>query len=105
MPNVPALDVPLLYLLAALIVLTCVLICAAVYYFMLRLEETRRLRIDPLSVTHYHCRYCTWGVARMEDESVRFEGDDIVETRRFVCSRCGLPHWIVLRTSILKKVG
>jgi hypothetical protein len=41
----------------------------------------------------------------MEDDQVRFEGDDIVETRRFVCSRCGLPHWLVLRTSILRKVS
>jgi hypothetical protein len=81
------------------------IVCAVTYQGFARFEEGRRLRTDPLSVTSYHSRYCRWGIAHMEDDQVRFEGDDIVETRRFVCSRCGLPHWLVLRTSILRKVS
>jgi hypothetical protein len=41
----------------------------------------------------------------MEEHCVRFEGEDIVETRRFVCKSCGLPQWIVLRTPIMRKVS
>jgi hypothetical protein len=105
MPDLLRLDIPPVALLVPLIV--CIGVCSAlaIFHAIARLEEARRLRLDPLSVTSYHCRYCTWGVTHMEEECMRFEGDDIVETRRFVCNRCGLPHWIVLRTPILRKVS
>jgi hypothetical protein len=105
MPDLLAFHLPLPVLLIPLVVLCAAMLCVVAHHLMCRLEEARRLRTDPLSVTRYHCRYCRWGISQMEDETVRFEGDDIVETRRFVCKRCGLPQWIVLRTSILRKVG
>lgn len=105
MPDLLMPHLPLVLLLVPLLIVAGVVACLAVYHGFVRFEEIRRLRTDPLSVTSCHCRYCHWGVARMEDDRVRFEGDDIVETRRFVCSRCGLPQWIVLRTPILRKVS
>ncbi len=105
MPDLLTPHLPLALLLVPLLVVGGVMVCTAAYHGFVRFEEMRRLRTDPLSVTSYHCRYCRWGVARMEDDRVRFEGDDIVETRRFVCRRCGLPQWVVLRTPILRKVS
>jgi hypothetical protein len=105
MPDLLAFHLPLQILIVPLLMVGSLAICVVGHYLYCRFDEARRLRSDPLSVTSYHCRYCHWGVSQVEDHSVSFEGDDIVETRRFVCKRCGLPQWIVLRTPILRKVG
>lgn len=105
MPDILAFHLPLPLLLIPLFVVGATTVCLVAYQLFTRFEEGRLLRNDPLSVTSYHCRYCRWGVSLMEDHCVRFEGDDIVETRRFVCKRCGLPQWVVLRTPIMRKVS
>lgn len=105
MPDLLAFHLPLPLLIVPLVVVGGVVVCLVAHQLYCRFDEGRRLRSDPLSVSSYHCRYCRWGVAHVEDHSVSFEGDDIVETRRFVCRRCGLPQWIVLRTPILRKVS
>lgn len=51
------------------------------------------------------CRYCRLGRATLSDESVRVEGDDLVEVRCFVCCSCGLPQWTVIRTPVLKSAA
>jgi hypothetical protein len=105
MPDILAFQLPLPLLLIPLFIIGATMVCLVAYHVFTRFDEGRRLRSDPLSVTSYHCRYCRWGVSHMEDHCVRFEGDDIVETRRFVCKRCGLPQWVVLRTPIMRKVS
>lgn len=105
MPDILAFHLPLPLLVIPLLVVGVGMLCAVTYHLFARIEEGRRLRTDPLSVKSYHCRYCRWGVSHVEDHCVRFEGDDIVETRRYVCNRCGLPQWVVLRTPIMRKVG
>lgn len=105
MPNLLTFHLPLVVLVVPLLVCGSAMVCTVAYNAFSRFDEARRLRKDPLAVTSHHCRYCYWGVAHMEADQVRFEGDDIVETRRFVCHRCGLPQWTVLRTPILRKVS
>jgi hypothetical protein len=47
------------------------------------------------------CRYCHWGQAYLAQESVRREGDDVVEVRCFACASCGLPQWTVERIPLV----
>jgi hypothetical protein len=44
------------------------------------------------------CRYCTRGRTVLIEQTVRYEGPEVVQTQCFACSRCGLPHWVVTRT-------
>src|SRR3954467_13991766 len=46
------------------------------------------------------CCYCTSRSARLLNEAIRVESDELVETRCFVCDRCGLPQWHVTRTRV-----
>lgn len=67
-------------------------------------RKERASRADRFAASSRRCRYCHWGVARIQEEIVKFDGEDIVETRRFVCLRCGLPQWHVNRTPVLPRV-
>lgn len=51
------------------------------------------------------CRYCVLGYARLSEEKIRCEGDDLVEVRTFVCANCGLPQWTIERTPLAEWVG
>lgn len=51
------------------------------------------------------CRYCFLGRAHLHEESVRVDGDDLVEVRCWVCRSCGLPQWTVARTAVLKRAA
>jgi hypothetical protein len=46
------------------------------------------------------CRYCRRGSAALREESVRLDGDDLVDVRCYVCSNCGLPQWWIERRGI-----
>jgi hypothetical protein len=46
------------------------------------------------------CRYCRRGSASLREETVRLDGDDLVDVRCYVCSNCGLPQWSVERRGI-----
>jgi hypothetical protein len=46
------------------------------------------------------CRYCRRGSAALREETVRLDGDDLVDVRCYVCSSCGLPQWSVDRRGI-----
>jgi uncharacterized protein with PIN domain len=50
------------------------------------------------------CRYCLMGRARLTEQTVRIEADDLVTVRCWACSSCGLPHWTVTRSPVLKPV-
>jgi hypothetical protein len=50
-------------------------------------------------VTH-RCCYCLWGDARLVQETVRRENDEVVEVRCYACNGCGFPHWTVQRIPI-----
>lgn len=52
-----------------------------------------------------HCRYCCFGRSSLRGESVRVEGDDLIEVKCYVCRSCGLPHWTVDRSPVLKKAA
>jgi hypothetical protein len=46
------------------------------------------------------CRYCRRGSAVLREETVRLDGDDLVDVRCYVCTSCGLPQWSVERRGI-----
>ena len=46
------------------------------------------------------CKYCRRGVAMLREETVRLDGDDLVDVRCYVCTGCGLPQWWVERRGI-----
>jgi hypothetical protein len=50
------------------------------------------------------CRYCRRGDAVLREESVRLEGDDLVDVRCYVCAGCGLPQWWIGRRAITPHV-
>jgi hypothetical protein len=56
-------------------------------------------------IEHRHCRYCFLGRAHLHDESLRLEGDDLVEVKCFVCKACGLPQWSVARSPVLRRAA
>jgi hypothetical protein len=51
-----------------------------------------------------HCCYCRRGAAVLREESVRFDGDDVVDVRCYVCTGCGLPQWWVGRRHLAPRV-
>lgn len=48
----------------------------------------------------HRCCYCLWGAARLVQETIRREDDEVVEVRFYACNDCGLPHWTVRRIPI-----
>jgi hypothetical protein len=46
------------------------------------------------------CQYCRRGEATLREETVRLDGDDLVDVRCYVCSSCGLPQWWIQRRGI-----
>ncbi|MGH2447028.1 MAG: hypothetical protein ACRDFS_00250 [Chloroflexota bacterium] len=54
-----------------------------------------------IAVRHRRCRYCHLGQVCPAGESVKCEGDDLVEVTCYVCRRCGLPQWIIRRTALI----
>jgi hypothetical protein len=46
------------------------------------------------------CRYCRRGSAALREETVRLDGDDLVDVRCYVCASCELPQWSVERRGI-----
>jgi hypothetical protein len=60
-----------------------------------RSPDTPRAESDPRK-----CRYCRRGSASLREETVRLDGDDLVDVRCYVCSSCGLPQWSVERRGI-----
>lgn len=78
----------------------------------LLLQKVReRLASRALSATdrdaHHarHCLYCLWGKAYLRDEVTTYEGGEMVETRCYACANCGLPQWVVTRTSVGQKAS
>ena len=67
--------------------------------------EWRRARAHGLPAARRRCRYCVLGRARMTEQTARIEADDLITTRCWVCSACGLPHWTVTRSPVLKPVS
>jgi hypothetical protein len=46
------------------------------------------------------CQYCRRGEATLREETVRLDGDDLVDVRCYVCSSCGLPQWWIQRRGV-----
>jgi hypothetical protein len=67
-------------------------------------RRARAARAYPYEMT-LPCRYCHWGMSELADETVRFEGQDLVDVRCFVCRSCGLPEWSISRTPLVKCAG
>lgn len=51
------------------------------------------------------CLYCFLGRANLHETKVVVESDELVEVRCFVCRSCGIPHWTVARSPVLKKAA
>ena len=69
-----------------------------------RYTESRRnagsLSPDQETVNARKCRYCRRGESLLREESVRMDGDDLIDVRFYVCSHCGLPQWLVDRHGV-----
>lgn len=78
------------------------LVGAAVLGAFHAFTESRQRRSDILAVptAYRHCQYCRWGDAVLHEESVKYEDQDRVTVRCYVCNSCGLPQWFVHRTSV-----
>jgi hypothetical protein len=70
------------------------------YFKRRRLHGARGIK-----VAKRKCRYCLLGRARLTEQTARVEADDLVTLRCWVCGSCGLPHWTVTRSPVLKPVN
>lgn len=99
---------PSLHLLAPIAWLVLLGFVAAVSFMMYRLllarDEPSRSAEDSTDVARKDCRYCRRGTAILREETVRFEGDDMIDVRCYVCSGCGLPQWWVGRRRLAPRV-
>jgi hypothetical protein len=43
------------------------------------------------------CRYCRGGIAVLVEETIRLDGDELINVSCFACNQCGLPQWSVDR--------
>lgn len=79
--------------------------CILLQQFLQRIR--RRDVIDPSAApgTSRPCLYCLWGKAQLRGETTTYDHGDMVETRCYACSNCGLPQWVVTRTSVRQKAG
>jgi hypothetical protein len=59
-------------------------------------------RGNKVKVAKRKCRYCWFGRAQLTEQTARVEADDLVTVRCWVCSSCGLPHWTVTRSPVVK---
>jgi len=58
-----------------------------------------------VKVAKRRCKYCLFGRALMTEQKVHIEQDDLVSVRCWACTSCGLPHWTVRRSPVLKPVS
>jgi hypothetical protein len=93
--------------LVAVVVVAAVLVTGLAGFLLL--ASRRELAHGRLTPRHHRdegpnrrrrCRYCYWGQAELTEETVRLDGDHLVDVRCFVCGSCGLPQWWVDRTPV-----
>lgn len=87
-----------LYLIAALGVIV-ILAFTAVRFGAFRRQAVSPVEESDAAATR-KCAYCRRGEAALREETVRLDGDDLVEVRCYVCALCGLPQWWVERRGI-----
>src|SRR5947209_17007227 len=90
-------DVPHLIAYSLLPIFACVVIAAIVLSHVLR-GSSRTAPHKSETEPGRACRYCSRGRSVLIEQTVRYEGPEVVQTQCFACSHCGLPHWVVTRT-------
>lgn len=91
-------------LLSPMILAVSIGLIVAIAFLLLRLVASRRAGAsspDPhMSEDARRCQYCRRGEALLREETVRLDGDDLVDVRCYVCANCGLPQWWIQRRGI-----
>jgi hypothetical protein len=85
--------------------LVCGLLFLADRHFVSAVRRRRHSAASGNKPASRKCRYCFFGRARLAEQTARVEADDLVHVRCWVCSSCGLPHWTVTRSPVLKPVN
>jgi hypothetical protein len=96
LPNPPALLSPLLLTVSIGIIL-------AIVFMVFRVVASRESAPSPpqhVPSDARKCQYCRRGEAILREETVRLDGDDLVDVKCYVCSNCGLPQWWIERRGI-----
>lgn len=96
LPNPPALLSPLFLTVSIGVVL-------AIVFMVFRVVASRERASSPpqhVASDARKCQYCRRGEAILREETVRLDGDDLVDVKCYVCSNCGLPQWWIERRGI-----
>lgn len=95
---------PPMYAAASSAVLVAFCVGCVLGYAIYRVHSRSRHRPGVIAesiAAHRACRYCRTGQAVLLEEAIRLEAGEMVETRCFVCTRCGLPQWSVTRSPLV----
>jgi hypothetical protein len=91
-------------LLSPWILIISVGLTVAIAFIVIHVVATREETASPANQhtdsNARKCQYCSRGEAQLREETVRLDGDDLVDVRCYVCSSCGLPQWWVERRGI-----
>lgn len=91
-------------LLPLLILTVSIGFAIAIAYIVIHVVASRRQTVST-SDSHLEsdtrkCQYCRRSAAALREETVRRDGDDLIDVRCYVCSNCGLPQWWLERRGI-----
>jgi hypothetical protein len=92
------------YLAACLLIPLGFFLGSALGFLLHRARFSSGLRPGRTALQHLGCRrcqYCHEREAVLFDETIRVQAGEMVETKCFVCGKCGLPQWVVTRSKVM----